>query len=115
VKECHSSGVDELESEGKQAKSESFLLLGPFYVGCHQKEWPRFRVGLPTSNDPIKKNFLHLHPTTCLFLVNFRCSQIITDPYGGKRELISELSFDLHACARVRVCVCVCVHTQKNK
>lgn len=62
MKECHSSGVDELESEGKQAKSESFLLLGPFYVGCHQKEWPRFRVGLPTSNDPIKKNFLHLHP-----------------------------------------------------
>lgn len=27
----------------------------PFYVGCLQKVWPRFRAGLPISKDPIKK------------------------------------------------------------
>lgn len=26
-----------------------------FYVGCHQGVWPRFRAGLPISNNPIEK------------------------------------------------------------
>lgn len=26
------------------------------YKGCHKKVWFRFMVGLPTSNDPVKKN-----------------------------------------------------------
>lgn len=37
--------------------------LHVLYVGCHQKMWHRFRVGLTTSNDPIKKishNHAHL-------------------------------------------------------
>lgn len=38
-----------MESMQKLSSSMSF------YVGCHQKAWPRFRVGLPTSNAPIKK------------------------------------------------------------
>lgn len=52
-KECLSRGQINLagESEGKQARSESFLLPCPF-MGCHQKVWPRFRVVLPTSDDP---------------------------------------------------------------
>lgn len=26
------------------------------YIGCQQKVWPRYKMGLPRSNDPIKKN-----------------------------------------------------------
>lgn len=54
---CFSQGIDELDSEreGKQAKNESFLLC-PFYMGCYQKVWPRFRVSVLTLNDSIQKN-----------------------------------------------------------
>ena len=53
-KECLHHRVDELasESEGKQAKSKEPVF---FKVGCHQKAWPRFRMGLSASNNLIKK------------------------------------------------------------
>lgn len=49
--------MDELasKSEGKQAKGKKVLSSVSFYVGRLQKVWPRFREGLPTSNDPVKK------------------------------------------------------------
>ena len=71
---CFSQGIDELDSEreGKQAKNESFLLC-PFYMGCYQKVWPRFRVSVLTLNDSIQKNPAQV----CLaawVLVDCRCS-----------------------------------------
>jgi hypothetical protein len=55
---CLNNRTDELarESEGKQAKKQTPPPSMSFYVGCHSRVWPRFRVGLPTSYDPIKKN-----------------------------------------------------------
>ena len=60
MKKRLSSRVDELagENERKQANGKSFLLACPLLwaaVGCYQKAWPRFRLHLLTSNDPIKK------------------------------------------------------------
>jgi hypothetical protein len=36
-------------------KKSKFPFSTLFYVGYHQKVWPRLRVGLPTSYDPGKK------------------------------------------------------------
>jgi hypothetical protein len=58
-----------------------------FYVGCHQKVWPKLRAGLPTSNDPIKgkktktktktktKNLMSVPPAPWV-LVDCRCGQV---------------------------------------
>lgn len=35
------------------------FLLHVLYLGCHEKLWPEFRVGLSTSNDPMMKKILH--------------------------------------------------------
>lgn len=40
-----------LESEDKQAKSQSFLLPHSFQWAATQKAWSKFRVCFPTSND----------------------------------------------------------------
>lgn len=42
---------NELAMEGKSKQ----LPFPMFFTGCHQTVWPRFLVGLPTSNDPIEK------------------------------------------------------------
>ena len=54
MKECLSSRIDELasENEGNQQQTEAAFFR---VLLCLQKVRPRFRVGLPTSNDPIKK------------------------------------------------------------
>lgn len=54
MKECLSGSIDELasENEGNQQQKEAAFFR---VLLCLQKVWPRFRVGLPTSNDPIKK------------------------------------------------------------
>lgn len=39
------------QSEGK--KAEQKLPPMSFYVGCHHKAWPRFRVDFPTFDDQI--------------------------------------------------------------
>jgi hypothetical protein len=41
-----------------------------FYDGYHQKVWPRFKVGLPTSKDPVKKiPYRHSFPTAWFLLI----------------------------------------------
>ena len=49
---CFSSRIDALvsESEGKQAKSKSFLLPCP-YIDFDEKMWSRLEVSFPSSND----------------------------------------------------------------
>ena len=54
VKESLSSRREKVASEGYGKHTKASFSVS-FYVGCHQKAWPRFRVGLPTSNGPIKK------------------------------------------------------------
>jgi hypothetical protein len=44
---------------------KSFLL---HLLDCHQKAWFRFRVDLPTSNDPIKKNSSQACPAAWEFI-----------------------------------------------
>lgn len=51
LREVGSNAGEVSESQSKQAKSKGFFLV--FYIGCHEKVCPRFRVELPTSNDPI--------------------------------------------------------------
>lgn len=52
---CGSNGIDELASkcEGKYAKT--FPSFMSFYLDCHHKVPPIFRVGLPASNSLIQK------------------------------------------------------------
>lgn len=40
---------------GQAGKTQKLPSSTSFYVGFHQKVWPRVRVGLPTSNTTIKK------------------------------------------------------------
>lgn len=52
---CHKwRNVLDRESLGEQGKSKHFFPT--FHTGCHQEVRHRFKVGLPTSNDPIKKS-----------------------------------------------------------
>ena len=46
-----------------------------FYKGCHRKVQPKFKEGLPTPNDPIKKN-ISLVCSPAWVIVNSRCSQV---------------------------------------
>lgn len=50
--------------------STSFLCA--LFIGCHWEVWYRFEVGLPTSNDPLKKNSTQVYPAFCM-TVNLRC------------------------------------------
>jgi hypothetical protein len=61
------------EHTGKKEQKHSSSMS--FYVGCHRKAWPRYRVGLPNSNDLIKKCPSQLCPAVWV-LVNSRCSQV---------------------------------------
>jgi hypothetical protein len=57
----------------RQSVRASFFHV--LYIGGHQKMWPRFKVNLPTSNDPVKKSLLQVY-TESWVLVNSRCSQV---------------------------------------
>lgn len=60
MKECINNGIDELisENKGKQGKPTTKVFSSlTFYIGCHQKVYPKFRVGLPNLNDAIYKVF----------------------------------------------------------
>lgn len=63
AKECLSIRVDELarENEAKQANNKSFFRV--LYLDCQEKRWPRFRMSLLISKDPIKKNPSQAYPT----------------------------------------------------
>lgn len=53
VKECLSSWIYELTSEnGGQRQKRKTSFLHVFYLGCQEKVWTSFGVGLLTSNDP---------------------------------------------------------------
>ena len=68
---------DELasESEGKQAKSQMPLSSISFYVGGHQKGWPRFRMTLPRLNEPVRE-IPHRSAQLLVVLVDSRYSQV---------------------------------------
>lgn len=44
-----------------------------FYVRCYKKVWARFRVHLPTSDDPVKKI---PHKSVQQLWFDSRCSQV---------------------------------------
>ena len=76
AKECLSNRIDELasESEGKQAKPKKIPSSVSFYVGCYQKVWPTFKVGLLTSNDQLRKSLTGVPAAGVL--VDSRCGQV---------------------------------------
>lgn len=76
AKECLSNRVDDLasESEGKRAKPKKLPSSLSFYVGCHQKVRPTFKVGLLTSNDQSRKSLTGVPATGVL--ADSRCGQV---------------------------------------
>ena len=63
------------QRKASRKKSKTFFLCDLFFVDCHQKVWPRFKMGFSTSNDPIKA-ILHRHAQQIRFLVDSKCIQV---------------------------------------
>jgi hypothetical protein len=51
----------------KQKKNQKTKTFSVLYIGCRQEAWPRFRMGLPTSDDLTSKNPLEVYPATWVF------------------------------------------------
>ncbi|KAL6060212.1 hypothetical protein STEG23_004101, partial [Scotinomys teguina] len=89
VKECQSIRRDGLVIENKDRHAKcSFLLPCVFYLGCYQKVPPTCRVGLPASDNLVKKG---THRQFLVYLGHSLCHGI----EDGFREAFSSYG-DLH-------------------
>lgn len=88
------------------------FLLHVLYLGCHEKLWPEFRVGLSTSNDPMMKKILHRCTLQLGFylvpgMVNWQPRVAITHTlFRGM-----ERACDSHTASRCSIPLIVCVFT----
>lgn len=57
-----SEGTNSTKRMGASRQRAVASLFHVLYIDCHQEVGARFKVGISTLNDPIKKKFLQVYP-----------------------------------------------------